>query len=288
MIRVFRSLLFVPGTRPDRFAKAMVSGADGVVFDLEDSVEPASKAAGRNAIGQFLSTPIQSSVLRFVRVNAFGSPWFEDDLKFIGQKSMFDGVILPKAETALQVEEVGRRITGNAVVPLIETARGILNALAIAEADKSTFALVFGAEDLTAQLGVPRTVEGNELLVPRSTIALAAAAAGTYAIDGVFTDIRDSDTLRQDCLYARALGFHGKIAIHPSQVSIINEIFSPSPADIEQAWRIVGAYEEALARGEGVVRVYDKMVDGAVYRRARRVLALTDALRNNQPIRTRM
>lgn len=272
MTMLLRSLLFAPATKPDRFARAMASGADAVVFDLEDSVEASRKADARNALSAFLSHRTDAITLRLVRINAFGSPWLEDDLACV-ESLTIDGVVLPKAETPAAVEEVARRVASLPFFPLLETARGILNALSIASVAATVPALLFGAEDLTAEVGVPRTVDGEELLFARSQVILAATAARAEAIDAVFTDIGATDDLRRDARRARALGFGGKMAIHPDQVSVINEVFSPSDDEIDRARRIVDASDAATVRGEGVLRLDDRMVDAPVVLRARRVLA---------------
>ena len=271
--RLLRSMLFVPGARPDRFDKALASGADAVVFDLEDSVEASRKADARQAVRAFLDSPSHGSVARLVRVNDAGSPWFAHDLEMIATLGAIDGAVLPKAEHPLHVEELGRASANRAVIPLLETARGVLDATAIAGANAFVPALLFGAEDLTAQLGIPRTVDGDELLFARSKVVLAAAAAGADAVDAVFIDLDDLDGLRRDARRARALGFRGKMAIHPGQVAAINEVFTPTAEEAGRARALMDAYEAALARGEGVIRLDDKMVDTPVVERAKRLLA---------------
>ncbi|MGE5242890.1 MAG: HpcH/HpaI aldolase/citrate lyase family protein [Betaproteobacteria bacterium] len=270
-MRPFRSLLFVPGTRADRFEKALASGADAVVFDLEDSVEPTQKARARERVGEFLAATPAGSVLRFVRVNAARSATWAAELEFFARHRAFDAIVLPKAASAAIVEEVAHTID-TPVLPLLETAQGILHAAAIAAASAVVPALLFGAEDLTAELGITRTIDGEELALARSTVVLAAAAAGADAIDAVFVDLNDADGLRRDCLRARAVGFHGKMAIHPAQLEVIHDVFTPGAAEIALARRIVAAYEEAQAGGEGVIRLEGRMVDVPVVERARRIL----------------
>jgi citrate lyase subunit beta/citryl-CoA lyase len=288
MADLLRSLLFVPGTRPDRFAKALASGADAVVFDLEDSVESGRKAEARAAIGAFLAgrpdDPAGGSAgqgalcRRLVRINAFGSPWIADDLALVSTLTAIEGVVLPKTETAAQVEEVAKGSRVRPVIVLLETARGVLNAVSIADADASIPALLFGAEDLTAEIGVPRTVDGEELVFARSQVVLAATTIGAVAIDAVFTHISSPDDLRRDAVRARALGFRGKMAIHPDQVAAINDVFSPTADEIDRARRLVNMADAALAKGEGVIRLDNQMVDTPIVLRARRVLALADAI----------
>lgn len=270
-MRPFRSLLFVPGTRADRFGKAMASGADAVVFDLEDSVEPAQKARARELVGDFLAAPADRDVMRLVRLNAATSPTFPAELEYFVAHRGFDAVVLPKAERADIVETVGARLKVP-IVPLLETVRGILRAAEIASARADVAALLFGAEDLTAELGIARTIDGEELVLARSTVVLAAAAGGADAIDAVFTDVRDEDGLRRDCERACAVGFRGKMAIHPAQVAVIHEAFTPGAAELADARRLVDAYEAAQQAGEGVIRLDDRMVDVPVVERARRLL----------------
>jgi len=274
MERVFRSVLFVPGVRPDRFASAVGSGADAVVFDLEDSVDASRKAEARQHIADTL--PRLGSVglvQRFVRVNATSSDWFADDLDFVRNLTGIDGLVVPKAESPEQIAGVASAVGGPQVVPLIETSRGILHAPAIAAAVGGLRLMLFGAEDLTAEIGVPRTVDGDELIYPRSQVVLAATSVGADAVDAVFIDIASPDDLRKDAARARAMGFRGKMAIHPNQIPTINDVFTASPEEVDRARRIVEAFDEATRRGEGVVRVDDKMVDAPVATRARRVLA---------------
>jgi citrate lyase subunit beta/citryl-CoA lyase len=274
MERVFRSVLFVPGVRPDRFASAVGSGADAVVFDLEDSVDGTRKAEARQHVAETLPRLGSAGLVeRWVRINAASSDWFVDDLDFVRSLTGVDGVVVPKAESPEQIAGVASTIGGAHVVPLIETSRGILHAPAIATAVGGIRVILFGAEDLTAEIGVPRTVDGDELVYPRSQVVLAATSVGADAVDAVFIDLASPDALRKDAARARAMGFRGKMAIHPDQIPIINDVFTASAEEVDRARRIVEAYDAATRRGEGVVRVDDKMVDAPVATRARRVLA---------------
>lgn len=274
-------MLFVPGVRPDRFASAVGSGADAVVFDLEDSVEAAHKAEARQHIAETLPRLGSVGIVqRFVRLNATSSDWFADDLDFVRNLPGLDGVVVPKAESPEQIAGVASSVGGPHVVPLIETSRGILHAPAIAAAVGGLRLILFGAEDLTAEIGVPRTVDGDELIYPRSQVVLAATSVGADAVDAVFIDIASPDDLRKDAVRARAMGFRGKMAIHPDQIPTINDVFTASPEEIDRARRIVEAFDAAIRRGEGVVRVDDKMVDAPVATRARRVLATASVPRS--------
>lgn len=271
---LLRSLLFVPGTRPDRFARALASGADGIVFDLEDSVDRSKKAEARAAVSAFLSQPPPTSAALFVRVNSADSPWHYEDMNAFRGLQAIRGIVLPKAEMPAHVAAMGQGMAAGRVVPLIETARGVLNSPEIAAAADSIPMLLFGAEDLTAQIGIPRTIDGEELMFARSQVVLAATSVGADAIDAVLIDIAALDDLKCDALRARALGFRGKMAIHPSQIPVIHEVFSPTLAEREHAQRIVDAFDSARSKGEAVIRLDDKMIDMPVVLRAKRLLAL--------------
>jgi citrate lyase subunit beta/citryl-CoA lyase len=283
MIGPIRSMLYVPGIRQDRFGKAMAAGADAVVFDLEDSVEAGQKEKARSLIADFLAGP-STGPLRFVRFNGVHTSDGEADLEFFSGMTGFDGVLLPKVETVGLVELVARvfarHASGGVVPPLLvmlETPAAILRAGEIATADAPVAALLFGAEDFTASLGVERTTDGEELLYARGRIALAAAAARAEAIDAVFTDLHDMEGLRRDCRRARGLGFRGKMAIHPKQIEIINETFTPTQSEVDRARRVVEAYEAARAGGQGVTTLDGRLVERPIVERARRVLALAAA-----------
>ena len=270
-----RSWLFVPGTRSDRFSRAAASGADAIVLDLEDAVDASKKAEARDAVGEWLRTDRSEGAARFVRINAAGTDWIDDDCDWLRPLATFiDGVVLPKAESGATIEGVANAIPETPVVPLLETARGILNAVEIIGANADIVAVLFGAEDLTAELGIPRTLDGTELLWARSQVVLAAAAIGAEPIDAVWVDLASPDALQSDAARAKALGFRGKMAIHPDQVPVINRVFSPSPDEIAAAQRLVDADNRARDQGDGVFRFDDQMVDAPVIKRARRILEL--------------
>jgi citrate lyase beta subunit len=276
---LLRSVLFVPGTRPDRFGKAEASGADAVAVDLEDGVAPGRKPDARAAVGAWLASPRPSTSARIVRINAASTSELDDDLDWLRDVPAPDSIILPKAEEAWSVDRIGSVVPSASVIPLIETARGVLNAFAITGARTRLAAFALGAEDLTAEIGIPRTVDGDEILVARSQVVLAAATAGVPALDGILAEIADETRLRRDAGRARALGFGGKLAVHPSQVAVINDVFTPSADEAARARRIVEAYDEAIARGEGVVRVDDRMIDRPLVVRAQRVIDLFERIR---------
>ena len=257
----------------------MKAGADAVTFDLEDSVEPSQKDRARTLIAEFLRAENDSHVIRLVRFNSLDTDYGQADLAFFRDIPGFDGILLPKVETPGVLEMVSRALAGRSdgpvpLLPLLESPAAILRAGDIAAADAHVAALLFGAEDLTARLAVPRTVDGEELIVARGQIVMAAAAVGAEPLDAVFVNLDDLSLLRKDCERARAVGFRGKMAIHPRQVPVINEVFTPSQGDIDRALRIIAAFEAALAAGEGVARMGDQMVELPVVERARRTVAL--------------
>ncbi len=258
-----RSYLFVPGSRPDRFAKACAAGADAVVIDLEDSVAAGDKPNARAAVAAWL-TPAQPVL---VRVNVATSEWFGEDLK-LGGKPGIIGVLLPKSERIEDIRTVTEHF-GPAVPVLlqIETAQGFSNAQEMAGA-KGVERLLFGSIDFQLDLGM--AAEEDELLYFRSRIVLVSRLAGIQSpVDGVTTDIHSPECVRADTLRARRLGFGGKMCIHPKQVPVVNECFAPTAE--EEAW--ARRVEEAsLAVHGGATSVDGKMVDRPVLARAEKIL----------------
>lgn len=256
-----RSLLFTPGSRPERFEKARMSGANAVVLDLEDAVSPNEKANARSAIAGWISRERTA----IVRINGVHTPWFHDDLALATLPGVL-AVMLPKTEHAEHVDCVMAAGVAN-VVPLIETAAGIAAAKDIARA-RSVLCLAFGSVDLQADLGMRDALE-EELLSFRSEVLLASRLAGLRApIDGVTLAVDDQEQLRCDVARARRLGFGGKLCIHPRQLDAVHRGFAPTPTEIAWAHRV----QSALAAGDGVVTVDGKMVDKPIAHRASAIL----------------
>jgi len=259
---IARSYLFVPGTRPERFEKAIASGAHAVVVDLEDAVAPADKDRARTIVAGALDAarPL------WVRINGAGTPWFDADLALCAHPGIA-GVMLPKAEDADAVATVQAAARGGAsVLPLIESATGLWNARVIAEAP-GVLRLAFGSIDFQVDLGIA----DDELLAYRATIVLASRVAGRIApVDGVTTSIDDVAQVRRDAERARALGFGGKLCIHPAQVAVVNAAFRPTEAEVAWAERVVAA--DAAAQGAAVA-VDGRMVDRPVLLQARAILS---------------
>jgi citrate lyase subunit beta/citryl-CoA lyase len=265
-----RSYLFAPGSRPDRFAKACAAGADAVVLDLEDSVAAGDKLKAREAVAAWLAAarPVM------VRINTSDSEWFLDDLS-LGRMPGVAGVLLPKAERVEDIRLVAENFGAETpILPQIETAQGFQNALALARA-KPVQRLLFGSIDFQLDLGM--TAEEDELLYFRTQIVLDSRLAGVRPpVDGVTTDINSTERLRADTLRSRRLGFGGKMCIHPKQVPVVNECFTPSAEEEAWARRVVDASSEA--RG-GATAVDGKMVDRPVVARAEVILTMLAQLR---------
>ena len=265
-----RSYLFVPGNRPERFAKACAAGADAVIVDLEDAVPPAGKLAARDALAAWLSPahPV------LVRINSADSEWFRDDVALCGMPGVA-GVVLPKAEQEHDLAVIAAA-GAPAILPLIESARGLWNAIELARSP-CVQRLVFGAIDFSFDLGM---TEGHEqLLYFRSQLVLVSRVAGIGApVDGVTTALDDPERVREDTARARALGFGAKLCIHPKQVAAVNAGFGPTADELLWAARVV---EAAAASSGAAVALDGKMVDRPVILIAQQML--DEAARRARP-----
>ena len=276
MIR--RSVLFSPGDKPDLMRKAAMGDADVVVFDLEDAVAPADKRDARDAVCEVLAD-LEADCEIAVRVNPIGLGAMTD-LEAILEGPRPDSIMVPKTEDATDIQRVQARLAETGVscpvLALIESAAGVLRADEIATVD-ATDALLFGAEDLAADIGATRTSEGIEVLYARERTVIAASAAGIDAIDIVYTDYGDTDGLREETAFARQLGYDGKMAIHPDQVPVINDAFTPSDDDIEWAERVLAARDRSET---GVFEVDGEMIDAPLIAQAERILERADEAEN--------
>lgn len=269
-----RSMLFAGATRPDLVAKLDRSGPDAVVIDLEDAVPAESKLEARAALRELIGTV--SGPRLFVRVNAPDSSWFADDIVAVSSLPI-TGVVVPKVEAVDDVmlarSALGERAE---LVAGIESARGVANVEAIlaagSESGAALAAAYFGAEDYIADLGGRRSAGGEEALYARSRVALAARLGGIPAIDQVVVDFRDEEAFRHDAETGRAIGYRGKLCIHPSQVPIANEIFGASAEEVARARALLAAWDEAAARGVAAVEFEGAMIDGPALRMARDTL----------------
>lgn len=272
-----RSFIFSPGTDPSMFTKALGSGADIVCVELEDGVAPHDKDDARvNMLGIFAEPQADDGVERIVRVNELGSDYGRADLAAIyDAKSPPPALMLPKVNTAEEVRGVSDKLDELGMPVrlqiIIETNHGLEAAYDIAHASHRIDSLLFGGVDLAADLRCEYAWES--LLYARSRVVHAAAAAGVDAIDVPWLDLKDFDGLRREAEASARLGFTGKGAIHPNQIEIINEVFSPSADEIAHARKIVAAFEEA---NTGLVVVDDKLIERPVLRTMARIIAVAD------------
>ena len=268
-MNVPRSLLFVPGGRPDMVAKAPRSGPDAVAVDLEDAVAPGDKEAARAsavaAVGELAGGEgDRVGTLLLVRVNPPGTPWFDDDVEaVVGTRA---GVVLPKYEEPAQLADLRERVGDRPVVVGIETARGVARARELL-GEPGLVAGYFGAEDFIASVGGRRTSSSREVLFARSEVLLAARLGGVGALDQAVVNVREEAFFRTDAAEGRDLGYDGKICIHPTQVTLAHEVFTPSEEEVAHARDVV----EAGRAGVGVVN--GEMVDDVHLRMAAAVLA---------------
>lgn len=263
-----RSFLFAPASDERKLAKALDAGADAVIADLEDAVVAAEKERARGVATSLLREP-RADVLRLVRVNAVGTPWFADDLAAARELEL-DGIVLPKATPDAAPPLAG---LGAPVVAIVETAAGVRLAYELAVVPEVA-CLMLGAVDLGLELGLEPRPDGLELLYARSNLVVASAAAGLRApLDQVWVDVRDGEGLRRDCALGRSLGFRGKACVHPAQVPVVNEAYAPSQDELGRAQEVVDAYERAAAEGAGAVALDGEMIDLPVVERARQLLA---------------
>lgn len=275
--RRLRSLLFAPAVRPDLLRKMPRTGADAIVIDLEDATPPDAKDAGRVEMRSAVAD-LASQLPILVRVNDDTTPWHDDDLDSLPTEGLA-GIVVPKIETIAGLDSLATRLTDRGldmpVIGGVETALGVADARPLLAHDVVS-AAYFGAEDFIADLGGVRTASNDEVAYARAQVALAGRLADVTVIDQIVADFTDDDRCLQECLQARAMGYDGKLCIHPSQVAIANEAFLPSSEEIDRARRLLEAYDDAKAQGVASVAFEGQMVDEPVARQARRVLAQAD------------
>src|ERR1700674_1506731 len=286
-----RSWMFVPGHRQRMLDKALgLAQVDAVMLDIEDGVPQAEKQNARQQIGASLASQRTSGPARYVRVSAVGYEHIQADLACIVQRGL-DGLALPKVETPQQVQIVDAVLRdrekqagltpGNvALLIAIESPRGLLNAYAIATASPRVTGLMFGAEDLGKEMGLPlrREGEAGDMLLPRSMLVLAAAAANVQAVDGVWPDLQDVEGLKRYALQSRRLGFGGMSLIHPGQIEPINQIFGPTEDEVAYCQRVIEAFDVAVARGDGSIAFGGQLIDLPIVERAKRTVAFAAKL----------
>ena len=277
-----RTMLYLPGNNPNMLMRGYLFGSDGLILDLEDAVAESEKDAARILVRDVLRRGEFGVCEVTVRINGVDSRYWRDDLAAV-VPCKIDGIRLPKAESAQTVRDLDEELSAiesksgvevgtTKIFCLLETAHGVWNAYDIAKASPRVTAIIPGGEDLVADLRTSRSTEGTELEWTRRMLIVAARAAGVDALDTIFPRVTDDDGLRREALFIKQLGFDGKSVIHPGQIPIIHDVFTPTEREVEMAQRIVAAAKEAAERGLGAVSVDGRMVDLPVVRRAEFIL----------------
>lgn len=287
-MQLLRSLIFVPGNRPNMLERARSFSADIIMVDLEDSVPPSEKLTARDLAHEWVPTLANEGQQVVVRVNSLDTGLTRDELASVVGPGL-SGISLGKVASPWDIQEAERMLVplesraglepgSVGIIPWIENARAVVQLQQIASFSPRIIALAFGAEDYTNDLGVQRTDLGEEVYFPRAAVAVAARAAKVASLDSPFVAFRDPEGLKKDAARARQLGYTGKFAIHPSQLDIINETFSPLPADVEYAHQVVEAWNQAESAGRGSLDLNGRMVDVPVFKRAQNLLAFAEAI----------
>lgn len=292
-MRLRRTMLYLPGNNPNMLLRGHLFDPDGLVLDLEDAVAVREKDAARILIRDVLKRGEFGSCEVTVRINGLDTEYWRKDLEALVPLGRLDGVRAPKVDDAATVKlldealseiesKAGLKVGRTKIFCLLETARGIFNTYDIASASPRVTAVIPGGEDLTADLRTNRSPEGTELEGIRRNVIVAARAAGVDALDTVFPRITDDEGLRRETSFIKQLGFDGKSVIHPNQIPIIHEVFTPTEKEIERAQKIVAAAKEAAERGLGAVQVDGRMVDAPVVKRALFTLTRAGLLEEGQ------
>ncbi len=290
-----RTMLFLPGNSPKMIVNGGVLGSDSIIFDLEDAVAPDEKDAARLLVKEALKNLDFGKCEIIVRINSLDTEFWEEDIEEI--IPLKPDVIMPtKVSGAEYIRRLDEKMSevekkhsieqgSIKLIPLLETACGIENAYEIARASSRMAALYLGAEDLTADLRCARTKEGKEIEYARTRLVCAARAAGIEVYDTPFTDVDDMEGLEKDTRHAKALGFTGKAVINPRHVDCVNEIFSPTEAEIEYAREVIEAIEQGKKEGRGAVSLRGKMIDAPIVERAKNVLSAAEEISGGAPCR---
>ncbi|WP_334328589.1 citrate (pro-3S)-lyase subunit beta [Companilactobacillus sp. HBUAS59699] len=285
--RLRRTMMFVPGNNSGMVKDAGIYGADSIMFDLEDSVSMDQKDAARILVYEALQTQDYGNAELVVRVNGIDTPYFRSDV-FAMVKAGIEVIRLPKVESAQMMKDLvstieeaekkfGIKVGTTHVMAAIESSRGVLKALEIAESTDRMIGLALSAEDYTTDMKTHRYPDGAELEFARNMILHAARAAGIAAFDTVFTNMNDVEGFERETKHIHQLGFDGKSLVNPRQIDWVNKVFEPTKKEIENALDVEAAIEEAKAKGSGVISMNGQMVDRPVVLRAQRVIRLAKA-----------
>lgn len=274
---LFRSVLYIPGSKARALDKARSLPADAIIFDLEDAVAPDEKDAARDTLAGELRSGGYGHRARIVRINSQDTPWGENDARAVSAMDC-DAVLLPKVDGPEHVADLAR-LTGDLPVwCMMETSRGVLNALAIADRPEVQ-GFILGTNDLAKEIGCETGGDRSAMMTALQTCLLAARAAAIVCVDGVYNAFQDTEGLAAECAQGRALGMDGKTLIHPSQLDTANAAFAPTPEQITLAERHIQAYDAAIARGEAVAVVDGRIVENLHVETARRILSRAQAIR---------
>lgn len=271
--RPWRSVLYIPGANVRALDKARGLAVDAIIFDLEDAVTPEEKAAARRILADELARGGYGGRARLVRVNGLDTEWGQDDLAGFASTDI-DGLLIPKVNSAADLDEVAGAVSDVPLWAMMETCRGVLNAAEIA-AHPRLAGFVMGTNDLAKELG---SRGRPAMLMALQTCLLAARAEGIVCVDGVYNAFRDEDGLQTECAEGRDMGFDGKTLIHPAQVAITNQVFAPSADEVELARRQINAFHQAKAAGKGVAVVDGRIVENLHIVTAEAVLAKAEAI----------
>jgi len=296
---LLRSWMFVPGDRQKMIDKALALPVDAILLDIEDGVAPAAKETARKQIAESLDriaaqkkeNPSYRTPARYVRINAVGHERMNADVEYVIRPAL-EGLAVPKVETPEQVNAVEKILDerepkmgmarGSVRLLLaLESPRGLFNAYAIATSSPRVIGLMFGAEDFSRELSLPLRREGEavDLIYARSAMVTAAAAAHVQAVDGVWPNFQDIEGLKKFALQSRRLGFSGMSLIHPAQISEVNAAFTPTAEEVDYCRRVIRAFDDARARGEGAIAFGGQLLDMPIVDRARQTIALAESLK---------
>ena len=290
-LRPRRSMLFMPGSNRRALEKARGLAADGCIFDLEDAVAEDAKALARDQVAAAVAAGGYGRREILVRVNGLTTPWGEADLAAAAGMAI-DGVVLPKVESAATVRQAEATLAaagasaGCLIWCMLETPLGVLRAEEVASSSRRIGGLIMGTSDLTKDLGAQHVRDRSPLLAALGHCLLAARAFGLTILDGVHLDLADDEDFLAECRQGRVLGFDGKTLIHPKTIAAANEVFAPSPEEIEWSRRIILAHGEALAAGQGLALVDGKLIENLHVENARRLVALADGIAEIERIST--
>lgn len=272
---LYRSVLYIPASRPRAIEKARTLPCDAIIFDLEDAVAPDVKVEARATLAEELEQGGFGPRARIVRINALDTEWGRDDARAVGDMAC-DAVLLPKVDGPGHVDALGE-LTDLPIWCMMETPRGCLNALAISD-HPSVAGFIMGTNDLAKDMGCETGGDRHPMMMALQTCLAAARASGIVCVDGVYNAFRDEDGLQAECAQGRALGMDGKTLIHPGQLDIANAVFAPTDAQVDLAKRQIAAFEDAQAKGEAVAVVDGRIVENLHIETAHATIARSDAI----------